>query len=126
MSHILKVQNIFVFTLQFIPVFLFITLFGRLMSRYRHTDSVHNSGLVWSRVLQIHPALLQQVEVTVNVATDWGTHQLPVPTKGILNKLRRTVTNNTSNNSIDIRTAESLHIFRRRLRTHLFRLHFEQ
>ncbi|KAF3855011.1 hypothetical protein F7725_023066 [Dissostichus mawsoni] len=54
---------------------------SKLMSRYRHTDSVHNSGLVWSRVLLIHPALLQQVEVTVSVATDWGTHQLPVPTK---------------------------------------------
>ncbi|XP_034060859.1 phosphatidylinositol 4-phosphate 3-kinase C2 domain-containing subunit gamma isoform X1 [Gymnodraco acuticeps] len=54
---------------------------SKLMSRYRHTDSVHNSGLVWSRVLQIHPALLQQVEVTVSVATEWGIHQLPVPTK---------------------------------------------
>ena len=27
---------------------------------------------------------------------------------------------------IEIRTAENLHIFRRRLKTHLFRLHFEQ
>ncbi|KAK5932070.1 hypothetical protein CgunFtcFv8_003804 [Champsocephalus gunnari] len=27
---------------------------------------------------------------------------------------------------IDITTAESLHIFRRRLKTHLFRLHFER
>ncbi|KAK5918288.1 hypothetical protein CgunFtcFv8_003065 [Champsocephalus gunnari] len=27
---------------------------------------------------------------------------------------------------IEIRTADSLHIFRRRLKTHLFRLHFER
>ncbi|XP_033491268.1 phosphatidylinositol 3-kinase C2 domain-containing subunit gamma [Epinephelus lanceolatus] len=51
-----------------------------LMSRYRHADSVHNSGVVWSRVLHIHPALLQQVEVNVSVTTDWGDHQLPFPT----------------------------------------------
>ncbi|XP_074488623.1 phosphatidylinositol 3-kinase C2 domain-containing subunit gamma [Sebastes fasciatus] len=53
---------------------------SKLMSRYRHADSVNNSGVVWSRVLQIHPALLQQVEVTVSVATEWGNHQLPFPT----------------------------------------------
>ncbi|XP_018521847.1 phosphatidylinositol 3-kinase C2 domain-containing subunit gamma isoform X3 [Lates calcarifer] len=53
---------------------------SKLMSRYKHTDSVHNSGMVWSRVLHIHPALLQQLEVTVSVATEWDNHQLPFPT----------------------------------------------
>ncbi|XP_042352167.1 phosphatidylinositol 4-phosphate 3-kinase C2 domain-containing subunit gamma isoform X2 [Plectropomus leopardus] len=52
---------------------------SKLMSRYRHADS-QNSGVVWSRLLYIHPALLQQVEVTVSVATEWGAHQLPFPT----------------------------------------------
>ncbi|KAL6106530.1 pik3c2g [Pungitius sinensis] len=51
-----------------------------LVSRHRHTDVLHNSGLVWSRLLRIHPALLQEVEVNVSVATEWGHQQLPFPT----------------------------------------------
>ncbi|XP_029909790.1 phosphatidylinositol 4-phosphate 3-kinase C2 domain-containing subunit gamma isoform X2 [Myripristis murdjan] len=61
---------------------------SKLMSRYKYTDSVHNSGVVWARVLPIHPSLLQQAEVTVTVATEWDGHQLPFPTT-----LNRTVKN---------------------------------
>ncbi|XP_041651242.1 phosphatidylinositol 4-phosphate 3-kinase C2 domain-containing subunit gamma isoform X2 [Cheilinus undulatus] len=50
------------------------------MSRYKYTDSVHNSGVVWARVSHIHPALLQHVEVNVSVARDWDHHKLPFPT----------------------------------------------
>nr|XP_029138079.1 phosphatidylinositol 4-phosphate 3-kinase C2 domain-containing subunit gamma [Labrus bergylta] len=60
---------------------------SKLMSRYKHTDSVHNPGVVWARVLHINPALLQQVEVNVSVARDWDHHQLPFPTS-----VNRTVT----------------------------------
>ncbi|CAL1594964.1 unnamed protein product [Knipowitschia caucasica] len=51
---------------------------SQLMSCYKHTEE-HNTGRVWARLSYIHPALLQQVEVTVSVATDWGHHQLPFP-----------------------------------------------
>ncbi|XP_031725847.1 phosphatidylinositol 4-phosphate 3-kinase C2 domain-containing subunit gamma [Anarrhichthys ocellatus] len=60
---------------------------SKLMSRYRHADSLQNSGAVWSRLSRIHPALLQQAEVNVSVATEWGHHQLPFPTT-----VNRTVT----------------------------------
>lgn len=52
----------------------------RLLSRYPHTDHVHNSGVVWGRVSRVHPALLQQVEVTVSVAMEWNNNQLPLTT----------------------------------------------
>ncbi|KAM8891306.1 phosphatidylinositol 3-kinase C2 domain-containing subunit gamma [Spinachia spinachia] len=51
-----------------------------LVSRHRHADALHSSGLVWSRLLRVHPALLQQVEVNVSVATEWGLQQLLFPT----------------------------------------------
>lgn len=54
----------------------------RLMSRFPHTDGVYNSGIVWGRLSHVHPVLLQEEEVTVSVATDWDTHQIPFPTKG--------------------------------------------
>lgn len=50
------------------------------MSRHEHADAVHNSGVVWGRVSQVHPALLQHMEVTVSVATEWNNTQLPIPT----------------------------------------------
>lgn len=59
---------------------MFISLPNRLLSRYEHTDEVHNSGVVWGRVSQVHAALLQQVEVTVSVATEWNHSQLPLAT----------------------------------------------
>uniref|UniRef100_UPI0037E89608 phosphatidylinositol 3-kinase C2 domain-containing subunit gamma n=1 Tax=Semicossyphus pulcher TaxID=241346 RepID=UPI0037E89608 len=53
---------------------------SKLSSRYKHTDSVHNPGVVWARVSHVHPALLQRVEVNISVARDWDNHQLPFPT----------------------------------------------
>uniref|UniRef100_A0A3Q1EU31 Phosphatidylinositol-4-phosphate 3-kinase catalytic subunit type 2 gamma n=1 Tax=Acanthochromis polyacanthus TaxID=80966 RepID=A0A3Q1EU31_9TELE len=53
---------------------------SQLMSRHKHTESAHNSDVVWGRVSHIHPALLQQVEVTVSVATEWDNNQIPFPT----------------------------------------------
>eukprot|EP00066_Takifugu_rubripes_P004383 XP_003967717.2 PREDICTED: phosphatidylinositol 4-phosphate 3-kinase C2 domain-containing subunit gamma [Takifugu rubripes] len=53
---------------------------SHLLSRHEHTDEVHNSGVVWGRVSQVHAALLQQVEVTVSVATEWNQSQLPLAT----------------------------------------------
>ncbi|XP_029952921.1 phosphatidylinositol 4-phosphate 3-kinase C2 domain-containing subunit gamma [Salarias fasciatus] len=53
---------------------------SRLKSRYKHTDSAHNSGMVRCRLLHVHPALMQDVEVTVSVATDWHPDPLPFPT----------------------------------------------
>lgn len=50
------------------------------MARYQHTDDTHNSGVVWGRVSRVHPALLQHMEVTVSVAMEWNSSQLPIPT----------------------------------------------
>ncbi|KAM3610103.1 uncharacterized protein V6R79_025411 [Siganus canaliculatus] len=60
---------------------------SNLMSRYKHTDKVNNSGVVWARVLHIHPDLLQRVEVNVRVATEWDNQQVPFSTA-----VNRTVT----------------------------------
>lgn len=50
------------------------------MSKYKHTDSLYNSGLVCGRLLDINCALLQQVEVTISVV--WDQNQIPIPTSG--------------------------------------------
>ncbi|KAF7663980.1 hypothetical protein LDENG_00192830 [Lucifuga dentata] len=62
---------------------------SRLMSRYQQTHAAHKSGLVWSRVLPIHPTLLQQAEVTVSVVMDWDSHHIPFPT--MLNRTVRSL-----------------------------------
>lgn len=50
------------------------------MSKYKHTESLYNSGLVCGRLLDINRALLQQVEVTISVV--WDQNQIPIPTTG--------------------------------------------
>ncbi|KAM8860741.1 phosphatidylinositol 3-kinase C2 domain-containing subunit gamma isoform 2-T3 [Synchiropus picturatus] len=52
----------------------------KLMSRYKHWDQVHNSGVVRGRLFPVHPALLHQVMLNVTVVTDNDSYQLPVPT----------------------------------------------
>ncbi|PWA22398.1 hypothetical protein CCH79_00016955, partial [Gambusia affinis] len=51
---------------------------SQLMSRYKHTDRIHNSGIVWGRLLNIHLALLQQ-EVKVTISEN-DTIEFPIPT----------------------------------------------
>ncbi|XP_013872246.1 phosphatidylinositol 4-phosphate 3-kinase C2 domain-containing subunit gamma [Austrofundulus limnaeus] len=53
---------------------------SRLMSQYKYTDKVYNSGVVFCQLLHIHPALLQQVEVTVCISSEQNNHQVPLPT----------------------------------------------
>ncbi|XP_030588255.1 phosphatidylinositol 4-phosphate 3-kinase C2 domain-containing subunit gamma isoform X2 [Archocentrus centrarchus] len=52
---------------------------SRLMAKYKHTDIVHNPGVVWGRILDVHHALLQQVEVTISVL--YEKTQIPIPTQ---------------------------------------------
>lgn len=52
------------------------------MQRYKHTDTAHNSGVVWGRVLHIHPDLLQQVEMTLYIAPKGDDNLIPFPTAG--------------------------------------------
>ncbi|XP_015242844.1 PREDICTED: phosphatidylinositol 4-phosphate 3-kinase C2 domain-containing subunit gamma [Cyprinodon variegatus] len=53
---------------------------SQLMSRYKHTDRVHNPGVVWGQLLRIHPALLQQVGIEVTISTEEGNLMFPIPT----------------------------------------------
>nr|XP_057931600.1 phosphatidylinositol 3-kinase C2 domain-containing subunit gamma isoform X2 [Doryrhamphus excisus]XP_057931601.1 phosphatidylinositol 3-kinase C2 domain-containing subunit gamma isoform X2 [Doryrhamphus excisus]XP_057931602.1 phosphatidylinositol 3-kinase C2 domain-containing subunit gamma isoform X2 [Doryrhamphus excisus] len=54
---------------------------SNLMSRYQNTQSVHNVGMVWARVFDIHPALRLHVQLTINVAIeDESNNQIAIPT----------------------------------------------
>ncbi|CAG08722.1 unnamed protein product [Tetraodon nigroviridis] len=52
------------------------------MSRHEHADAVHNSGVVWGRVSQVHPALLQHMEETLgahDTVRRYHKYELAVP-----------------------------------------------
>ncbi|XP_054632395.1 phosphatidylinositol 3-kinase C2 domain-containing subunit gamma isoform X3 [Dunckerocampus dactyliophorus] len=54
---------------------------SNLMSRNKNTQSVANFGMVRARVLDIHPALLLQVQLTINVAIEQeSNNQIAIPT----------------------------------------------
>ncbi|XP_077424298.1 phosphatidylinositol 3-kinase C2 domain-containing subunit gamma isoform X2 [Vanacampus margaritifer] len=53
---------------------------SNLLSRYKHTQVADNLDVVCARVSRIHPALLQQVKLTVTVTTENKSQQLPIPT----------------------------------------------
>ncbi|XP_057693304.1 phosphatidylinositol 3-kinase C2 domain-containing subunit gamma isoform X2 [Corythoichthys intestinalis] len=61
---------------------------SNLISRHKASQSADNCSVVQARMSHIHPALLQQVELTVTVATEYQSHQLPIPTS-----VNRTVLN---------------------------------
>ncbi|KAG7455961.1 hypothetical protein MATL_G00246640 [Megalops atlanticus] len=56
------------------------TSMSKLLSKYPHTDSASNTGVVWGRVSPVHPTLSQDAKVTLAVSTPWLPHPLPFPT----------------------------------------------
>ncbi|XP_061772660.1 phosphatidylinositol 3-kinase C2 domain-containing subunit gamma-like isoform X1 [Nerophis ophidion] len=53
---------------------------SNLMSRYKNAESALNQGVVYARVLDVHPALLQQAMLTINVAIEYKSNPLTIPT----------------------------------------------
>lgn len=77
--------------------------FDRLLSRYKHTQVAHNTGVVCARVTRVHPALLQ-VELIVNVAIENKSHQLPIPTTGTLSFISQDATHPHTHTRSHMRT----------------------
>lgn len=67
----------------------------RLKSQYEHTHGIHNSGVVWGRVLDVHAALLQEVEVDLSVVTEWNSNQLGFTTAGKISQRSTAAVTNT-------------------------------
>ncbi|XP_077452589.1 phosphatidylinositol 3-kinase C2 domain-containing subunit gamma isoform X1 [Stigmatopora argus] len=53
---------------------------SNLILRHKAAQSAHDCGVTRARMSRIHPALLQQVELTITVATEYQSHPLSIPT----------------------------------------------
>ncbi|KAJ8261872.1 hypothetical protein GJAV_G00159420 [Gymnothorax javanicus] len=58
----------------------FCSSISRMRSKYPHTDSITNSGIIWGRVYPQHLSLSQTAQLTISVSTPWLPHAVPLPT----------------------------------------------